>query len=148
MGFEEEHVWVEHLSERRCWELLGAAPVGRVGVIVDSGPEIYPVNHRVEGETLVFRTDPGTKLRGIDRTPSVCFQVDGSDALARTGWSVLAKGRAVEVTDPAEVAHLAAVALELWGLGPKDHWVRIVVEEVTGRQIHQGRRAARRSGYL
>jgi hypothetical protein len=31
-------MWVEHLNERQCWELLDRAKVGRVGVLVDSEP--------------------------------------------------------------------------------------------------------------
>ena len=39
--------------------LLASTPVGRIGVLIDSAPEVYPVNHRVDGETILFRTDPG-----------------------------------------------------------------------------------------
>src|SRR5262249_23874191 len=60
--------WLEHLDPATCWELLAATPVGRIGVIHDSAPEIYPVNHVVDGRSIVFRTDPGTKLRGLLRS--------------------------------------------------------------------------------
>jgi len=55
--------WLERLSQKDCWELLASTPVGRIGVLNDSAPEIYPVNHVVDEHTIVFRTDPGTKLR-------------------------------------------------------------------------------------
>ena len=83
--------------------LLAAAAVGRVGVLVDSAPEIYPVNHAVDGESVLFRTDPGNKLHAVERSPSVCFEADGIDADARGGWSVLVKGRAVELTSAADL---------------------------------------------
>jgi hypothetical protein len=35
----------------------------------------------------VFRTGAGTKLRGIDRSPSVCLEVDGVDEAGQTGWA-------------------------------------------------------------
>src|SRR5512145_3366853 len=70
MDTDDRHGWVEHLGVDECWRLLAATPVGRVGVIVDSGPEIYPVNHAVDGRSIVFRTDSGNKLAGIDRTPA------------------------------------------------------------------------------
>ncbi|MEO7429615.1 MAG: pyridoxamine 5'-phosphate oxidase family protein, partial [Acidimicrobiales bacterium] len=63
---------MEHLPPEECWSLLATVPVGRIGVLVNSAPEIYPVNHAVDGETIVFRTDPGTKLDAVDRSPSVC----------------------------------------------------------------------------
>jgi len=127
--------WLEHLDPATCWELLAATPVGRIGVIHDSAPEIYPVNHVVDGRSIVFRTDPGTKLRGLLRSPSVCYQVDGLDPEAATGWSVLVKGRAVEVRSAAEVRRLAGLPLRWWALGDKVHWVRIEPAEVTGRRI-------------
>jgi len=127
--------WLEHLSAAACWNLLAEAGVGRVGVLVDSAPEIYPVNFVVDGESVVFRTDPGSKLRGLDRSPSVCFEVDQLDLDARTGWSVLVKGRALEVTGGDEVRRVEALPLRYWSVGEKAHWVRIVPTEVTGRRI-------------
>ena len=131
----EERPWVEYLSEDECWDLLAACAVGRVGVVVDSAPEIYPVNHVVDDHTIVFRTDPGNKLRGVDRSPSVCYQIDSVDLEARTGWSVLVKGRAVALTAAEELRRAARLPLHLWGLGDKANWIRILPAEVTGRRI-------------
>lgn len=129
--------WLEHLDPAVCWRLLSESEVGRVGVLVDSAPEIYPVNFVVDGQTIVFRTDPGSKLRGLQRSPSVCFEADGIDREDRSGWSVLVKGRAAEVLTPEDRRAVAALPLEFWGLGPKDHWIRIQPIEVTGRRIHR-----------
>ena len=136
MAVLDSRTWMEHLGEEACWQLLASTPLGRVGVIVDSAPEVYPVNFRVDRGTVLFRTDPGTKLRGIDRSPSVCFEVDDMDAAARTGWSVLVKGRAQELLHPAEVRAAESEPLEPWGFGPRSHWIRIVPTEVTGRRLH------------
>src|SRR5918994_1743428 len=78
--------WLEHLSPTECWGLLAATPVGRIGVLSDSAPEIYPVNHIVDRDTIVLRTDPGSKLRGLLRSPAVCYEVDGIDPAEPTGW--------------------------------------------------------------
>lgn len=86
----------------------------------------------------MFRTAPGTKLRGLDRSPSVCYQVDGVDPEARTGWSVLVKGRATPLRDAGEVQRLAGPTLEHWSAGATPDWVRIVAHEVTGRRIRHG----------
>jgi nitroimidazol reductase NimA-like FMN-containing flavoprotein (pyridoxamine 5'-phosphate oxidase superfamily) len=127
--------WLEHLNPGQCWELLAATPVGRIGVLNDSAPEIYPVNHVVDGQTIVFRTDPGSKLRGLLRSPAVCYEVDTFDAAEASGWSVLVKGRAVEVHDRDELRALAAaLPLRYWTLGDKAHWIRVVPAEVTGRR--------------
>lgn len=126
---------LEFLNAPTCWELLASTPVGRIGVLNDSAPEIYPLNHVVDDRTIVFRTDPGTKLRGLLRSPSVCYEVDGFDPDGTTGWSVLVKGRAVQIKDPAELRAVSQLPLHLWTIGDKVHWVRIVPVEVTGRRI-------------
>ena len=136
------HTWMEHLSQPECWALLAAIPVGRIGVLVDSAPEIYPVNFTVEGEAIVFRTDPGEKLRGLDRSPSVCFEIDGIEAASRTGWSVLVKGRAQTVTAAEEVKRLHDLPLDYWGIGTKARWIRIIPSELTGRRILRPRESA------
>jgi len=128
--------WVEHLTLDECWERIAATPVGRIGVLVDSAPEIYPVNHAVDGHSVVFRTERGQKIRGLDRSPSVCFEVDGYDAHERTGWSVLVKGRARQVTSVEEERRLLGLDLRYWGVGPKPLWVRLEPTDVTGRRIH------------
>jgi hypothetical protein len=58
----------------------------------------------------------------------------------RAGWSVLVKGRAVELTTPDDLQHASRLPLELWALGEKTHWIRIVPREITGRRIHRGDR--------
>jgi nitroimidazol reductase NimA-like FMN-containing flavoprotein (pyridoxamine 5'-phosphate oxidase superfamily) len=132
---ERGAVWMEHLSIEECWRLLAAGPAGRLGVLVDSAPEIYPVNHVVDRGTIVFRTGAGTKRRGFDRSPSVCFEVDQIDGRDATGWSVLVKGRAIELTDPEDIRLAGLLPLHLWAFEEGTRFVRIVPAEVTGRRI-------------
>lgn len=134
----DDGVYVEHLAEPECWDLLGRSRVGRIGVLVDSAPEIYPMNFAVMEQTsLVFRTDAGSKLRGLERSPSVCFEVDDVHPDLRTGWSVLVKGRAVELLDPDDVDRARRLPLELWTIGDKSRWFRVDPSEVTGRRIER-----------
>lgn len=135
MALKDGRTWMEHLSPKECWALLAATPVGRLGVLVDSAPEIYTVNFAVDGESVVFRTDPGTKLRALERCPSVCFQADGLNLDDRSGWSVLLKGRATEMTSPSDLITASELHLPYWIAGEKSHWVRIVAIETTGRRI-------------
>ena len=129
--------WLEVLPATECWELLAQEQIGRVAVLVDGVPEIYPVNHVVSNQAIVFRTDRGSKLRGLTRSPIVCFEVDGTSPAAHIGWSVMVKGRAVELTAADDVARAAALPLEYWGRGEKSHWIRIEAEDVTGRRIYR-----------
>ena len=135
MAVMDPRTWLEHLTPVQCWQLLASTPVGRVGVLRDSAPEIYPVNHVVDHASIAFRTDPGGKLHALTRSPAVCFEVDAVDPATASGWSVLVKGRATEVRELHEVARLAALDLRYWVPGTKQHWVRIVADEVTGRRI-------------
>lgn len=129
---------MEHLDDEECWSLLADASVGRLGVIVDGRPEILPVNHGVDGRSVVFRTDYGGKLRGLARQSWVAFEADGVDEDREAGWSVLVKGRADEVVDRSEIERLASLDVHFWGVGEKSHWIRIDPVEVTGRRIPHG----------
>ena len=110
--------------------------MGRVGVLIDSAPEIYPVNFVVDNHAIVFRTDPGSKLSGLERSPSVSFEVDSIDVENNVGWSVLIKGRATEVADAEHLAGVQALPLRFWDIGLKGHWIRIDAQVITGRRIH------------
>lgn len=140
MAAVDRGTWMEHLSAQECWSLLAATPIGRVAVLVDSAPEIYPVHHAVDGESVVFRTNPGNKLHAVDRTPSVCFEVDGYDVDTGGGWSVLVKGKAVELSSAADLELSTELPLRFWGSGSKSHWIRIVPYDITGRRIVPTRR--------
>jgi nitroimidazol reductase NimA-like FMN-containing flavoprotein (pyridoxamine 5'-phosphate oxidase superfamily) len=137
MSGDDAGLFVEHLGDDECWRLLESTSVGRIGVLVDSAPEVYPMNYAVMGRSLLFRTDEGNKLRGLERSPSVCFEIDDMDADRHTGWSVLVKGTAIELTDPGDIDRARSLPLELWSIGNKSHWFTIEPTEATGRRIER-----------
>jgi uncharacterized protein len=126
--------WQE-LSKSECFELLAREHLGRVAFVDDRGPIVIPVNFILDRHMVLFRTDAGTKLDAACRGSRVAFEVDGTDAAAHTGWSVLVRGEAVEVTDPAELARLRKLPLDPWAPGAKTHYVRILPAVLTGRRI-------------
>ena len=95
-----------------CADLLGSAPIGRLGVVVHGHPEIFPVNHVYDRESgcVVFPTDARTKLHAALNEPEVAFEVDGVSPEGDRGWSVLVVGHAEEITDPDTIARVARVA--------------------------------------
>jgi uncharacterized protein len=123
------------LAEDECRELLAAAHVGRLGVVVDGRPEIYPVNHAYDPDsgTIAFPTKAGTVLDAALSWPWVAFEIDGQDA--DRGWSVLVVGRAETIEDPEEVARIANWRTVLWRASKSSRWLRVVPEKVTGRRI-------------
>jgi nitroimidazol reductase NimA-like FMN-containing flavoprotein (pyridoxamine 5'-phosphate oxidase superfamily) len=121
-----------------CAELLATSTCGRLGVIVDGRPEIFPVNHVYDRlkDCVVFPTNARTKLHAALNWPWVAFEVDGlHDEGGGCGWSVLVVGRAEEITDPEEVARMARERHVPWRSGDTERWVRIVPSKVTGRTI-------------
>jgi nitroimidazol reductase NimA-like FMN-containing flavoprotein (pyridoxamine 5'-phosphate oxidase superfamily) len=126
----ERRAELEELTKAECLALLVEHSVGRVAVIASDGlPMVVPVNYVMVADTVVFRSDAGTKLDAAQRHP-VAFEIDSIDPVRRTGWSVLVRGVAHHVT-PEEVRF---ASVEPW-LGPKRHLVQIVPRHITGRRI-------------
>jgi len=135
VGAVEGRTWLEILSPVECRTLLRAATVGRVAFVVGDHPEVMPVNYAMDGNAVVFRTDPGTKLTAALSQAAIAFQVDDIDADRDVGWSVLVVGPADRVTAPDEVARLAQLDLRPWVRGDKAHWVRMDTTTISGRRI-------------
>lgn len=133
--------WRE-LTKSECFELLARARLGRIAVVDDRGPIVFPVNFVFDRHMVVLRTDDGTKLDAAIRGGRVAFEIDGTDPATCTGWSVVVRGEAVEVTDPAELARLRKLPLAPWAPGAKAHYVRILPAALTGRRISAPERAA------
>lgn len=126
---------VRELSRSECFELLASEHLGRVAVTDDRGPVVFPVNFVLDRHTVVFRTEEGTKLHAASRGSRVCFEVDGTDAAAHTGWSVIVRGEITEVTDRDELARLRELPLRVWAAGARNRYVRILPAVLTGRRI-------------
>jgi nitroimidazol reductase NimA-like FMN-containing flavoprotein (pyridoxamine 5'-phosphate oxidase superfamily) len=120
-----------------CASLLASSMLGRLGVIVDGQPEIFPVNYVYDQVTdsVAFSTSPGTKLYVALNSPSVAFEVDNVDPDGEGGWSVLVVGKAQVITDSEDVARMASERCVRWGAGESLTWVRIAPSKVTGRRI-------------
>jgi uncharacterized protein len=125
---------LEQLDEGECLRLLGHCALGRLAVVLDARPVVFPVNFALDGRAVVFRTNEGTKLYAA-RHGVVAFECDAVDRVYRTGWSVLVSGDAELVDDPAETARLERLPLAPWSAAPKPVWVRIRPRTITGRRI-------------
>ena len=125
---------LEVLSRDECMELLATATLGRVGVTSGALPIVLPVNFRVVGDRIVFRTGRGTKLDAASSGAVVALEVDDFDPMGHTGWSVMITGRADEV-DPADADELRGLALPRWAPKGDGRVVVIRTELVSGRRI-------------
>ncbi len=135
----EIHTWRIEIPPEECEELLAGAALGRLGVVVDGRPEIFPVNHVYDTSTgsIAFPTNERTKWRAALEWPWVAFEVDGMDADRTSGWSVAVVGRAEEITDRTEIARVSQrrTLACTGGHGPRTHWLRIVPSKMTGWRI-------------
>lgn len=127
---------LEVLDEDESLALLRSAEVGRVGVVVDGQPLIFPVNHVLEGRSIIVRTDSARMLSGASLA-KVAFEADGFDAGARSGWTVLVEGIGNDVTGALDTTseRLQAVPVTPWAPGPKSRLLRIDVRTITGRRF-------------
>jgi uncharacterized protein len=126
---------LRELTKAECFELLASAHLGRLAVVDDRGPIVFPVNYVLDRHSVVFRTEEGTKLDAAGRGSLACFEVDGSDAVTHTGWSVIVRGEVAEVTDQAELARLRELPLQVWAPGTRTRYVRMLPAVLTGRRI-------------
>ena len=124
------------IDRDECLELLRGDVVGRIGIIASGAPIVLPVNYAMDGEAVVFRTAPGSKLSAAGRAPA-CFEIDGFDRTARTGWSVVVRGRLEEVTvhQQKDLERVRLAGATPWTAEGRNHWMRIVPSQITGRRI-------------
>ncbi len=124
------------LTEAECRERIGPGGVGRfLFDEPDRGPVALPVNYRMDGDNVIFRTGSRTVITGGVSEAAVSFDVDHLDDVLGEGWSVLLTGTARVVSEPAELARLSALGVEPWAGGERDTWVRLTPRQVTGRSI-------------
>jgi uncharacterized protein len=124
------------LSPRECRELMRERVVGRIAICTASGPEIFPINYVVDGDSIVFRTAPYSTLGTYSWDAEIAFEVDHADVEHKTGWSVLAVGHAELIDDPNEVAALRlSGGPEPWAEGPRRLYIRLKWTRLTGRRI-------------
>lgn len=128
------HEETSELSTSQSWDLLRDAVIGRLAVIGDDGPDIFPVNHAVDHGSIVLRTAAGTKYAAARNQP-VAFEVDGIDVETGHAWSVVARGRAVEVRAIDDTIAAMGLPLSPWVEGSKPHLLRILPDVVTGRRF-------------
>ena len=130
-----DRLGVTVLDANQCWDLLRSSEVGRLAVSIGNHPDIFPVNFVVDHGTVVFRTAEGTKLAAAVLGKAVAFEVDGYDADAGEAWSVVIKGRAVEIERIQDVFDALELPLFPWHASPKHRFVRIEPDDMSGRRF-------------
>ncbi|MEE9416018.1 MAG: pyridoxamine 5'-phosphate oxidase family protein [Acidimicrobiales bacterium] len=124
------------IDEGDCVELIKSTPIGRIGFMSEGSPLVLPVNFAWHDGAIFFRTLEGQKLAAASTGQLVCFEVDHWDETERSGWSVVLRGAACEVTDWAEKEQLEQIGLVPWSKAKwRPLWVRVEPAEITGRVL-------------
>jgi transcriptional regulator with XRE-family HTH domain len=126
---------LEVLSTAECRRYLAPGGVGRFLFTAARGPVALPVNYRMLGDDIIFRTAAQTSAAAGAGSQRVSFDVDHLDDALSEGWSVLVSGEASPVTAQPELGEVTALGIAPWAGGDRDVYVRIVAQEVTGRRI-------------
>jgi uncharacterized protein len=125
---------LEILDRDECLRLLETATLGRLALTSGALPVILPVNFLLDGERILIRTSPGTKLAVAATNAVVAFEVDTIDSFAHSGWSVTVTGTSREITDAADLAYVKQLPLAHWA--PTDgHVIAVSTELISGRRL-------------
>lgn len=124
---------IVELDEEQCRELLREESLGRLATGVHGEVDIFPVNFVFDGNDVVFRTAPGTKLLELTISADVAFEIDGYDD--SEAWSVVVKGAAHEIEKQSEIDAAESLPLSPWIPTLKYRFVRVVPSRLTGRRF-------------
>jgi transcriptional regulator with XRE-family HTH domain len=126
---------LQELSPAECQAYLTPGGVGRFLFTTVRGPVAIPVNYRMLGQDVVFRTGRTAGAAAGAQLTQVSFDVDHIDEALGEGWSVLVSGDAHLVIDPDELEQVTALGITPWAGGQRDTYVRLTPREITGRRI-------------
>ena len=138
-GPSEFVVEMDELDIEVCWWLVARTRFGRVAFVADGVPAVRPVNCGVLERHVVFRTGADSALGRMPDGSPVAFEVDQTDEVAKSGWSVIVSGHLSSVTDAEELDRLAELELHPWAPGRRDRWIKVTPTTVTGREVTRHR---------
>jgi nitroimidazol reductase NimA-like FMN-containing flavoprotein (pyridoxamine 5'-phosphate oxidase superfamily) len=133
---------LEQLTRTEALELISSVPIGRLVFTHQALPAIRPVNHLVEGESVIVRATAGaavTAAAGRDGVV-VAYEADEIDNNARVGWSVIIVGTARLLTDEMAADRYRA-RLTPWLSESMDDVIIITADIVTGYRMVAGESA-------
>ena len=143
-------VVLESLDEDECRRLIAPGGIGRLVYAGRFDLTVLPVNYKVQGGAILFRTaqngatDEDLRTGIAHAEYRVAFEVDDIDFDAREGWSVLVQGPAHHLDSEEERAAAEAAGVEPWPGGQREHFIRIVPARITGRRIRRDPAAGQR----
>lgn len=133
--FEVDRNGLEILPRDECLRLLATKSIGRIGLTVGALPTVLPVNYRLIGDRIYFRTGNTERLRAATTCAVVAFEVDHIDEEHHHGWTVVVTG----VTEPIEhrdiVERLESIGVPQWAPIPQTRLVSLSTDVISGRRL-------------
>ncbi|HEX6453069.1 MAG TPA: pyridoxamine 5'-phosphate oxidase family protein [Trebonia sp.] len=126
------------LTVAESWRLLQSVPLGRIVFTHHAMPAVRPVNHVIDGQTIIIRSHLGAAIVGHAAAGGdgavVCYEADDIDVARHTGWSVIATGPARLVHDPDVIARYKQ-QLVPWVERPMGYVIAITPQSITGLRL-------------
>src|SRR4051812_46557693 len=89
---------IKEMTQAECVEQLAGTRVGRVAYCDAVGPVVLPVNYTWGQSTVLFQTASHSTLAQYMRSAHASFEIDDYDEYNQSGWSVLVRGDASNVS--------------------------------------------------
>ncbi len=127
---------LEDIPEDECLAILRKHDFGRIAVVAEGQPLVFPINYAMSGRIIAFKTAPGTKLSYAPGT-KVAVEIDDYSAENGAGWSVIVQGIAYDATESLDdVSWTARGAMPHPAApGQRVHRVAVDPKKITGRRF-------------
>lgn len=147
VGVPVDRIGLEVLDRQTCLELLATAPIGRVGLSIEALPVVLPVNFLLctppwcRDPVIVMCCGDGSKVDAALANHVVALEIDGHDAMAHSGWSVLVQGPTRLLADAPERSWAAGLPLRAWANAEADAFIELATDVIQGRRFGVARSA-------
>ena len=153
---------MDQLTSEEALDFLRSSPVAHLGVISEGKPYVTPMSFVLDGDRILFRTQPGKKLEAIAENPSVCVEASSFDDDTGDWMSVIVRGTAAERPDQATGELTVVKLLEKYaaqlgspmgrsGLQPVasfPHVIEVTIDGISGMSSGSGLLPRTRPGRL
>src|SRR5207249_2310531 len=109
--------------------------LGRLVFTQGGLPAVRLVNFCVDGDSIIFGTGDGEKVRAARRGDVVAFEVDDIDTERHLGWTVTSVGRLAMVSPDESELLEQTIPLHSWAPLRKRQLIRLGIESLTGRRL-------------
>lgn len=125
------HDDAQGLSVSQCQDLLASESFGRISLTMRALPVIMPVNYGYLAGSVILGMNDGPARRALADGNVIALSVD-SGQQTDPFWTVLAIGRAAEITDPTQIGAYQQLGLtDLTGT-PAAHCLQLRPDILTG----------------